>query len=549
MSLNTIDNIEKISILFKLIQQYFKSSSIEFNIKLAIDLSLALDYVKYNNISDITVKSEYSQQLNKLLNIISQYFPKILQDLNKTDIKYNNNYLTSDKIYNNKDINVIQCNNEYNEIDYVVNYIISNINQNISIICVNDKILRLLKIRLDFENIKYNNNSQYNKNYYEISPIIKNKVEYYFNNINKEDIFKITKLLSFLDITETNDKNITICDFKHLNSIQNSDVVFCLSMNNETWQLQNNLWLSNMHYKHNINNIFNYILNNSKKLYCLYSLIVNGKTAIKSSILNKLEVDNNCNLLFNNYDVYINNINNSNNNTIVLPKISNNLIVLNGSDIRNLIYDRELFYYNNVLGLKQRNKDDEDGIYTLFKKIFYNYYNDNYKKLYDDILNNTAKIDSLYLKKFRQIIYWLNTNTNIINNNFDYILNNNLLETNINNNIIIKTHCDRIEINNNTINIKKYSLNKISKSSILSGKESNVLTQALILQQNKMINEISEINLEIWNPNWQDDIPITINKFTLPVINIENHLNNITNALTTYQDNFEIDNNNSVIPY
>ena len=127
MPLEIIDPIEKISILFKLIQQYFKSSSVEFNIKLAIDLSTALDYIKYNNNITYEDKSEYSQQLNKLLSIIQQYFPKILQDLNKTDTNNTKQYyFTADKIEYNKIINVIQCNNKYNEIDYVIEYIIHN---------------------------------------------------------------------------------------------------------------------------------------------------------------------------------------------------------------------------------------------------------------------------------------------------------------------------------------------------------------------------------------------------------------------------------------
>ena len=86
------------------------------------------------------------------------------------------------------------------------------------------------------------------------------------------------------------------------------------------------------------------------------------------------------------------------------------------------------------------------------------------------------------------------------------------------------------------------SINKISKSNVLSGKESNILTQALILQKNNMINDISEINIEILTPNWQYETPITITKFTLSFNNIQNYFDSIINALTNYNENISIDN-------
>ena len=535
MTVNVIDPIERISILFKLIRHYFKSSSIEFNIKLAIDLANTIDYIKGNiNIINKSINSEYSEQLNKLLSIVLDYYPKILKDLNKTDINKSNNYINNTTEYcNNKHINIICCINKYSEVDFILNYIKNNINKNISIICVDEKVLNLLTIRLDFENIKYNNNAQYNKNYYKISPVFKNKIEYYFNDISKNDLIKITKLLSFMDITKYSDSNITVCDFQiYSNNIKDSDVVFCLSMNNYTWQLKNNVWFNSTNCKYNIDNIFKYILNNSKELYCTYS-----STSIKSSVLNKLEVDNKYNLIFSDYNLPINNPKNIVNNNILIPQINNNLIVLSGSDVRNLLYDPNTFYFNNILGIKNNTKYDENNVYTLFKNIFYVYFGKDNNKTYDDILKNIEELDSLYYKKFQQIIDWLNNNY-IINNNLDYILNNELLETNINNNLIIKTHCDRIEINNNKINIKKYCINKIAnKSSILSGRESNLLTQALILKNNKIINEFSEISLEVVTPDWRSNVPVNINKFTLPINNINNYLENITNSLKLYSQN------------
>ena len=536
MTLNSIDPIEKISILFRLIQHYFKSSSVEFNIKLAINFASTIDYIKNNNsIISIINNSEYSEQLNKLLLIILDYYPKILNDLNKTDINTNNTICYANKYNNsNKNINIVNCNNEYNEIDYLLDYIKTNINKKISIICMNEKILNLLTIRLDFENITYNNNAQYNKNYYKISQIFKNKVAYYFSDINEKDLIKITKLLSFMDTSKQNDSNINICDFYSLQNIKNNDMVFCLSMNNDTWQLTNNSYFSDISCKYNIENIFNYILNNSKDLYCTYSSVVNGKVAIKSSILNKLETNNKCNLKFINYNLSINNNKTITNSNILIPQVNNNLMVLSGRDIRNLLYDPDSFYFNNLLDIKTDNTYDETNIYTLFKDIFHIYFNKNTNKTYDDILKNVEKLDSLYLKKFQQIIYWLNNN-NVINNNYNFILNNDILETSINNNLIIKTHCDRIEINNNIINIKKYCINKFtSKSNIILGKEFNLLTQALILKNNKVINELSEINLEIINPVVNNDMPISISKIKLSINEIDNYLENITNALEIY---------------
>ena len=414
---------------------------------------------------------------------------------------------------------------------------------------MNEKILNLLTIRLDFENIKYNNNAQYNKNYYQISQIFKNKVAYYFNDSDEQNLIKITKLLSFMDTQKSNDSNINICDFYSLQYIKSSDVVFCLSVNNDTWQLKNNLCFSDMNYKYNIENIFNYILNNSKELYCVYSSVVNGKIAITSSILNKLEVNSHYNLDFINYSLQIKNSKTIKNDNILIPRVNNNLMVLSGSDIRDLLHNPDTFYFNNLLDLKTDNKWDTDNIYTLFKEIFYIHFNKNTNKTYNDILRNVEKLDSLYVKKFQQIIDWLNNN-DIINNTFDYTLNNDLLETYINNNLIIKTHCDRIEINNNTINIKKYCINKsINKGNIMSGKESNLLTQALILKNNKIINEFSEINLEIITPvvniNCDNNIPISINKIKLSINEIDNYLENIIKALDIYKGkDITIDKNN-----
>ena len=551
MTLNLIDPIERISILFRLIQHYFNSSSIEFNIKLAIDFADTIDIVKNNKtIINRVINSEYSEQLNKLLLIILDYYPKILKDLNKTDININNvvHYYNNNNTIN-KNIHIVNCNNEYNEIDYLLNYISNNINKNISVICMNEKILNLLTIRLDFENIKYNNNAQYNKNYYQISQIFKNKVAYYFNDSDEQNLIKITKLLSFMDTQKSNDSNINICDFYSLQYIKSSDVVFCLSVNNDTWQLKNNLCFSDMNYKYNIENIFNYILNNSKELYCVYSSVVNGKIAITSSILNKLEVNSHYNLDFINYSLQIKNSKTIKNDNILIPRVNNNLMVLSGSDIRDLLHNPDTFYFNNLLDLKTDNKCDTDNIYTLFKDIFYIHFNKNTNKTYNDILRNVEKLDSLYVKKFQQIIDWLNNN-DIINNTFDYTLNNDLLETYINNNLIIKTHCDRIEINNNTINIKKYCINKsINKGNIMSGKESNLLTQALILKNNKIINEFSEINLEIITPvvniNCDNNIPISINKIKLSINEIDNYLENIIKALDIYKGkDITIDKNN-----
>ena len=551
MALNLIDPIERISILFRLIQHYFKSSSIEFNIKLAIDFANTIDYIKNNNSTvNKIINSEYSEQLNKLLLIILDYYPKILKDLNKTDINTSNIINYASKYNNdNKNINIVNCNNEYNEIDYLLNYIKSNTNKNISIICTNEKILNLLTIRLDFENITYNNNAQYNKNYYKISQVFKNKIVYYFNDIGEQNLIKITKLLSFMDTSNPNDSNINIYDFYSLQNIKNSNVVFCLSMNNETWQLKCSPHFNNVNHKHNIENIFNYILNNSNELYCVYSSVVNGKVAIKSSILNKLEIDNKYNLNCINYNLSINDNKTISNNIILIPQINDDLMVLSGSDIRNLLHDPDAFYFNNLLDLKKDNKYDGDSIYTLFKDIFYIYFNKNNTKTYDDILRNTEKLDSLYLKKFQQIINWLNDN-DIINNNFDYILNNDLLETYIDNKLIIKTHCDRIEINNSVVNIRKYCVNKItSKSSIILGKESNLLTQALILKNNKIINEFSEINLEIITPasnfDSNNDVPISINNIKISINDIDNYLENIKNALKIYNEkDITVDKNN-----
>ena len=542
MTVNVIDPIERISILFKLIRHYFKSSSIESNIKLAIDLNNTIDYIKSNsNITNKNINSEYSEQLNKLLSIVLDYYPKILNDLNKTDINKINDYINDITEYcDNKNnnticcnaINIIRCTDKYSEIDFILNCVKNNINKNISIICVDEKILNLFTIRLDFENIKYNNNAQYNKNYYKTSQIFKNKIEYYFPDINKNDLIKITKLLSFMDITKYSNSNITVCDFQSLNNIKYSDIVFCLSMNNNTWQLKISTLVNNTNCKYNIDSIFKYILNNSKELYCTYS-----SKSIKSSILNKLEVDNEYNLIFSDYNLPINNPKNILNDDILMPKINNNLIVLSGSDVRNLLYDPNTFYFNNILGLKSNNKYNENNTYKLFKDIFYVYFSKDNNKTYDDILKNIEELDFLYYKKFQQIIDWLNNNC-IINDSFDCILNNDLLETNINNNLIIKTHCDRIEINNNKINIKKYCANKITnKSSVLYGRESNLLTQALILKNNKIINEFSEINFEVITPDWHSNVPININKFALPINNINNYLENITNALKIYIKN------------
>ena len=537
MSQDVIDSVEKISILFKLVQHYFNKSSIIFNITLAVELSNTLNYIKNNSQLNNTINSEYAEHLNKLLMIVLDYYPKILKELNKCDVGYHNTYLISDKINSNKNINVIQFSNSYNEIDYLLKYINSNINKNIAIICTNKTILNLLTYRLEFESIPYSNNAKYNKNYYRISQAFKNKVAYYFPNINsKDDLIQITKLLSFMDTKIQSSSNINICDFNSLQVINNSDVVFCLSMNNNDWKLQNNTFFNIMSHKYNINNIFNYIVNNSKELYCLYSSIVNRKPVIKSSVLNKLTPNNKCNVVIENYTMPINDKQYIINNSLVIPNINDNLIVLSGRDVSNLLYDTKSFYINNILGLKKDIKNNKDNIYMLFKNIFYTYFNKNSNNNYLEILNIAEKLDPLYYKKFKQIIAWLRNNF-YTNPDLEYVFSNDLLQTIIDNNIVIKTHCDRIEIKNNRINIKKYAINKIAnKNSILSGKESNLLTQALILKINKIINEFSEITLEIISPNWNinANTPITINKITLPLDNIDKYLDNIINALKNY---------------
>ncbi len=582
MSQDIIDPIERISILFKLVQHYFNTSSIEFNIRLALELASTIDYLKIGNKINKNMKSEYYEQLNKILTIVLNYYPKILKDLNKCDINYTNNYLISDRINNYNNINIINCHNSYNEIDYLLNYINNNTNKNIAIICLNEKLINLLTIRLELNNIKYNNNAKYEKNYYKISQLFKNKIEYYFDDINKTDLIKITKLLSFLDSNNNIESNINICDLDSLHDIKNSDTVFCLSMNNNYWQLRNNTWFNITSTQYNINNIFNYIANNSKELYCMYSSIVDRKNTIKSSILNKLEIK----VQVKQYNQSINNImaiatyenepsidnfknsnnNSTTNNTIMQSeniesinsinrltlekdnceltskfynlnnKVQNSLMVLNSKDVNNLLYDSDSFYINNILGLKHDNISDKDSICKLFKDIFYVFFNNNHRKTYFDILKITEELDPLYFQKFQQIINYLENNI-ISSEKFDYVLNNDLLETNINNNIIIKAHCDRIEINNNNISIKKYSINKIkNKNSVILGKETNLLTQALILKNSKVINEYSEINLEVISPDWQIDskLPITISKFILPFDNINKHLESILNKLEDY---------------
>ncbi len=539
MSLDTIDFIEKISIIFKLVKHYFNKSSIEFNIKLSINLANELDFLSKNAGININTNSEYLEQLNKLLKIILDYYPKILKDLNKSDIKRINNHLVSKKTNANNIINIIQCYNEYNEINYVMESIKDNSNQNITIISNNEKILNLITTRLSLEEIEYNNYAQYTKNYYKTSSLFKNKVAYYFNDINNKNLIKITKLLSFLDNIKGNNSNITICDLQNLTAINTSDVVFCLSMNNETWQLKHNLF-----NKENIDNIFNYILNNSRKLYCLYSSVVNGKPAIKSSLLNKLEVNKQYNLLHNTYNLNLSNMQNCQSDNIKLPEINNNLVLLSSSDIRNLLYEPNKFYFNNILGLHTNKAYEEDNIYNLFKDIFYRYFNKKYKKTYEDILKITEKLDLLHFKKFQQIIEYLEKN---YKNDATYLISDNtLLETNINNSLVIKTHCDRIEMRNNTINIKKYCLNKVNnKSSILNGKETNLITQALILKNNRILNDTAAINLEIISPDWHNNtIPVSINSVQISIDNIENYLNNIINTLQHYkQVDILLDNN------
>lgn len=596
--MSSINPIERISILSRLVLKYCGDFSFIDSVKLAKDLANTIDELNSFNISLKTLEEEFItffpehwKKRTQFLLIITKYWPEILSELNKEDVEknHNTNYkfkCISKNIRKEIDIkeiknkiNIFNANDIYEEIDFIIQTIKNNLSKTISIVSSDASFSEVLYNRLQLEKIDFSSNfenfdrSDENiksfldnlndlKNTENINQDLSNFLEEInknfgdFMDVSEKDFRKlITLMLDFL-ILEKKKKNISIIkvgDIKY----SCDDIIIATSLNMDSWKFKDKggYWLHPSirkkiglpdpnSFKTLLEDDFYSLFNNISEVFLTRSSKINGSNCYKSSILSKFELTckkQNLPLI---YCSFARNF--STKNDYIQPKLVNSYCYfpheLSSKSIELLMQNPDAFYAKEILGLTPIDTDTKlRDLSIFFKNLMHSYFKKDQKA--EAWLDLIKSIDFFNYQKCKNIINWLERRDKGYFNSFNNVKG--AMNLNINNSqLTIFSFADRIEKNHDGASLITYKLSSsTSTKEILYGAKSSILTTCLIAKKGGFENLKSQINeIQIWSISAYEENPIDIKTLEINndlIDNFEYRLRDVLNKYSQGVDAFD----------
>jgi hypothetical protein len=565
--------IERISILTRFVLKYCDTINIIDAVKLAAELANVIDELNYYHIDLNKLESnfyfyfsEHWKRRTQFLLIITKYWPEVLKELGKSDIKpeigkslyfknekYNcnvkgiSNYFNINSIKN--DFSYFEAEDIFQECQFILKTIHENTNDFISIVVPNTQLYEMLIIEFNIENIAYTSYvEKFDKNKQYSSEFL-NQVKKYFGDFGVISQNTFDRLLKEL-VKHNADKKVKT----NISLIKINDIKYCLddiiilsSMNEENWKAEYNgeYWLHKSirekiglcHYENSRNLIednFYCVFNGKSKVFFTRAKKIMGMHTLESSILAKFRAK--CKI--NNIDIKNNYIENKYLKSDKLDDTSFSEkfdlpLELSSRSIELLMKNPYGFYAKEILSISPNNIIDNkiQNIAIAFKKLINSYYIDKNKT--PEILNIMKEIDFFYYQKFLNILNWLNETRPNYQESFYNILGKTKISEEFPTNIY--SYADTIKNYNDYSILINYKIkSNESIKDIIEGNSSYILTTAFIAE-NAGFNGILPIReVQIWSLSSYGKNPIDIRTLEISNELIFNYKKRLENFLYHY---------------
>lgn len=399
MSSNKISKLSRIAILYQLVEKFHGKQNIVETVRLAKDLAKIIDEINGLEVSLSTLSEEFInffpehwKKRTQFLLIVTQHWPKILDEMNLEDVetpeKRNSivtQYTQDIRVSSiSEKATICETDSIYDEVDAVMEIIAQHHKERVSIISPNADFTRYLTLRLTTENIKFTSTVE---DYLPSEELLEG-VRENFPRLKETEVRLVSKeLTGIVDRPDIPDCSISIHDINDITKIVSNSVVIYTEINETYWKGQEagGFWLHRIlrqkiglnQSKQNVENLFYYGISKSSKTYLLRSTKSAGQNNQESSILKKLEaITKKSGISINIKDCtkFISQPIN------ILPKTDLNHLNLpseiNVWSIEMLMKDPLSFYAKTILNLQPYDTDDDKrkDVVVAFKNIVRSYF-------------------------------------------------------------------------------------------------------------------------------------------------------------------------------
>lgn len=528
-----ISTIDRLLILSKMVMQYTGNTDITASLKSAKSLASVIDEIRFFNIPFNTLEcecinffQEHWKKKSLFLAIITQYWPKILHELNLKDCEILENYdISTQKTENFLKIpetlpEIFKVSNIFEESDCVLNIIKKHNNLKICITSADEVFIRILHEKLDQNKISF---FSYLKS--DDEKLKKHLPE----NLETNQFRKIEFILNSCKDFQQIDNNICIIPPKFL-SKQKADLFILTNMTEKqmTSTYREMFWIHESIRKKlglrtikDINKLYEYNFYyaiNYNKTFITLSEKIDGISANKSFVLSKftLRCKQNNKIIpyvFFKKDHYnFSNLETNFTQAQFNPSRKNKISSITAREIELLYIDPFAFYIKKYLNITPNpSATSQQNKRVIIEKIIRNFIenkNDSDLKTFD----KTTEIDFYNFHKCKNIIEYIN-DKKMLNCNSDLFFKNLYGECdfNITNDEILKLQCFSDLIHNNTM-IKYNILKTLNHSSNwLNEKNFSTIVPCIIAKHGGFNNYKININeIQIWNMTGFEKKPIDI---------------------------------------
>jgi hypothetical protein len=554
--------LEKLSVISKLAERYVPFDN---NVLSAIDLACSLietmDELKFFNVSIDDLCHEYtSEHLEKralFFNIVTQHWPKILEELNLSDCE--NNYVFREienmEAAYAKAPTIFSTGNILEEAECVFDIVRDNVNGDEICIVADDKRFALmLAEKFKIAGICY-------KSYLENDEI---RMEEIIEKFECESVSQARKIIQIINTRQScskRDGKISITNNRNINPNNNKGIVIlsCVTSRQYGTHMASFYWLQDQvrtklglptskQYRKIVENNFCKLLN-SAKVFITFSKKLDGSLSNTHNVLRKF--------LFKQQDCAINTYKKKCKNT----KIEKQPIVAKKSpkemstyEMGLLLNDQYSFYIVNSLRVYPETyslKDKKNEILNALCKKFTKEIMRNNNEEAEKILQSIADCDFYKYQQCRNIAKWLFLKINKDNVFTEALidvcgeacwrLSNSLgngLDNSLGNDqeILLKGRIDALF--SNTLIVSRVFRRKISATNVIDGTYSMPLALCLLAKlaafDNRQIN-VSEI--QIWDMDGMWPEPVKVNSIQISPETVDYFENKLKSSLSNYVTN------------
>ncbi|MDR1475868.1 MAG: hypothetical protein LBI20_00925 [Holosporales bacterium] len=522
MSSIEISPIERISILTQLIIEFEKGLRALDAVRYAKDLASVIDELNLHEIDLGQLRQEFTsyfpehwKRRTNFLLIVTNFWPEILRELGKIDLKPIKNRecfhlpLREEESEILTEINIFEANDILHEIQFIVSTVRSNKHQNkITIVSPDEDISNLLRFRFETEDIKYISARENNEDFDKKKVI--SEIEKYFGNMILENDHEFMQLVSELSTLYLSDKlnwsaGIILLDNISLATQAKSDITICTAMNEMSWYstICDMYWLHQFirqkiglptvdDLKKRVEADFYNVINSCKEVFLTRSKEVKKTNTQKCSILAKLEMYckrqklnlNYCDKEMSYHQLVTEPTNNFSVNNFIIPER------LGVSSLALLMKNPYDFFAKHSLGVESTDVDYEFRKMTAaFRELIKIYFCDK-EEIWPQ-LEIIKQIDFFYYQKCLSMIEWLASNYQEIDGECDIRGSTVIGDSGIE----LYGYVDRIEnYENYAVLSYFYALfNPPTIREILYGDDCSILATCLIAEK----NGFPEINVPI----------------------------------------------------